>query len=96
MNLRRVLYISSQLSEKNLKYYLVQKNSLYCKEFEKINFKSDLYEKSKTKMFNAWKIIFIKKKKKSGVALTQLSLTLHNSRRIFYCQYCIHFILYAL
>ena len=28
--------------------------------------------------------------KKSGGALTQLSLTLHYSRRIFYNQHCIH------
>ena len=31
-----------------------------------------------------------KKKKKSGVTLTQLSLTLHDSRRIFYYQHYIH------
>ena len=30
------------------------------------------------------------KEKKSGVALTQLSLTLHYSRRIFYHQFYIH------
>ena len=31
-----------------------------------------------------------KKIKKSGVALTQLSLTLHYSRRVFYYQFYIH------
>ena len=40
--------------------------------------------------FIVFEVIFFFKTKKSGVALTQLSLTLHYSRRVFYYQFYIH------
>ena len=45
---------------------------------------------------NCFKILKRLKDKKSGVALIQLSLTLHYSRRIFYYQHYIQFNLYFL